>query len=505
MSAEILDPEERPHSFRPNSWAQQQVLISEAPEVLYSGRYGSSKTRTITEKVDFRCRKFPNSRVVLARKRRTDLGATTLPVFLEQVLTPSHVEWGWRPGADGGSKLYYPNGSIVLCVGLDNPGKLRSGEYDLACIDQCEELDEEEWQAINGRLRWKPDPVEREDGSFEYANRQLVGACNPEGPSHFLFSKFNPTYSHRCYTLKDLPLQDGTVLPAGTLWGETILASAADNLENLTRDYLARLAMFKGRYYDRYVLGKWVAFEGVVYDVWDHGLHVARRPKSWSKWGGYPPPDWPIYRAIDFGYVNPFVCQWWTRDPDGCYWMFREIYMSRRTVVEHGKKIRLLETHHLNTLRERERENALAEGREERDLKHLNLYYSYSDHAAGDRALLEVEDIITDPACKDVSAGIQTVYQLMTPFTDSSGKVRTRIKIIEDALVEVDEALMHEEQPTCTLEEIPIYRYAPRRDSDTNIQLREEPVKQCDHGCDAMRMLLHSISLMGDVTVSRLS
>lgn len=504
MSVEILDPEEPRQRFKPNSWAQQQALVSVAPEVLYSGRYGSSKTRTITEKLDYRCRKHANSRVVLARKKRTDLGSTTIPVLLEQTITPSHAAWGWRPSADGGSRLYYPNGSEILCVGLDNPGKLRSGQYDMAGIDQCEELDEEEWQAVNGRLRWQPNAYVHENGRVEHAFRQLLGGCNPEGPAHFLYRRFDPTHSHRLFTKSDIKLPDDTILQAGSLWAETIMAGAHDNMENLSRDYLARLAMFKGRYYDRYVRGLWVAFEGVVYDHWDRGLHVVRRPASWRKWGGYPPPEWPIYRAIDFGYVNPFVCQWWARDPDGCFWMFREIYMTRRTIVEHGKKIRLLEEKHLTTLRERERVNARDEARDIKDIKYLNLYNSYSDHDAGDRALLEVEDIYTEPADKEVSAGIQTVYQMLTPFLDSAGQKRCRIKLVEDSLVEVDEALKHEERPLCTVDELPGYRYTPRRDSDTTKEAREEPLKENDHGCDAMRMLMHSLGLVGDTTVTKL-
>lgn len=502
MTVEVLGPTlDKPVTmrFRPNSWAQQRTLVSPAPEILYSGRYGSSKTRTLAEKLDMRCRMHAGARCVFARKRRTDLGATSLPVLLEQSITPAHRDWGWRPGADGGSTLFYPNGSQILCVGLDNPGKLRSGQYDLACIDQCEEIDEEEWTAISGRMRWIPRPWVGQDGRVMHARRQIIGGCNPDGPGHFLFKRFEPTHSHCLFTKKPIDLPNGMVLPAGSLWAECIMAGGQDNMENLTRDYLARLAMFKGRYYDRYVLGKWVAFEGQVYDCWDPAIHVRRRPQEWvEKWGGYPPPDWPIYRSIDFGYVNPFVCQWWTRSPDNTFWLFQEIYMTKRTVGDHARRIRALERKHLNVLRECERMNAAKERRLEHPIESLNLYTSVSDHDAGDRAVLELEDVYTDRANKDVSSGIQTVYRMMVPFQRADGGLDSRLLICPDSLTELDEALSRDNKPTCTADEVPGYRYVPVRDSTITGTPREEPFKDDDHGLDAMRYLFHTIAEVGD-------
>ena len=495
MSAEVLDPQMGPRRayFKPNSWAQERALISTAPEVLYSGRYGSSKTRTLTQKLDLRCRKHAGARCVFSRKRRVDLGATSLPILLDKTITPSMKATGWRRSSEGGATLHYPNGSSILCVGFDEPGKLKSGEFDLVCIDQGEEIDEEEYTSVLGRLRNAPRDYVAPDGRIERAARQVELAVNPASPAHFLFKRFNPTRSHVLRTKEPLVLADHSILPSGSVWAETIMAGGQDNMENLTRDYLARLAMFKGIYRDRYVLGVWRAFEGAIFDCWDGDLHVTQRPRLWKeKWRGLPPPDWPIWCAIDFGYVNPFVCQWWAQDPDGDDWLFREVYMSKRTINDHARLINRIEEEHLQSLRECESVNALTENRPSTEIEFLPIYARYADHDAGERAVLEDEfGIVTEPADKDVSAGLQSVYERMVPF-DVDGSRRTRLHFIADALVEADESLSHNSKPLCTIDEIPAYRYRAFRESIASGTPREEPFKEDDHGCDAMRMLLHS-------------
>lgn len=480
MAVQLLPPQvpQGPGAyFKPNSWAQWQALRTTAPEVLYSGRYGSSKSRTLTEKADYYARQFANARIILARKRRVDLGLTTLRILLEQTVTPNMVAWGWHKSADGGSSLFYPNGSQIVAVGLDEPLKLKSGEFDLILVDQAEEIDEEEWNAASGRLRNKA-------GTY----RQIIGACNPESPAHWLYRKFDPTRSHRAWTTEPTTLPNGEIVPVGTLVLETIMAGARDNMENLPTDYLARLSRYRGTYYQRYVLGLWVAFEGQVYDCFTPDLHVVPRPKAWQEWGGYPPPDWGRHRGIDFGYVNPFVCQWWAVDPDDNWWLYREIYMSRRTVAQHGEQIKACESHELATLNK---------VRHERDpklppLRWLNIDSEVSDHDAEDRATLDNIGITTAPANKDVSPGIQTVYSMMVPF-EVDGKLRTRVRFVADALVEKDWALDQAGKPFCTHQEVGLLRYRnPPKSSTVGNAAPEEIFKENDHGCDTMRYVLHT-------------
>ena len=40
--------------------------------------------------------------------------------------------------------------------------------------------------------------------------------------------------------------------------------------------------------------------------------------------------------TIDFGYNNPFVAQWWALSGDGVLYRYREIYVTKRLVMDLG-------------------------------------------------------------------------------------------------------------------------------------------------------------------------
>ena len=447
--------------YKPNSWAQARSGISMVPEMLYSGRYGSAKTRTLCEKADLRCRSYSQAPVVAARKKRPHLAQTVLPVFMEEVILP-HERSGWRRAADGGSVFRYPNGSFILFAGLDNPAALRSGQFEMVLIDQAEEMEADEWDAAKGRLRYgrgRP--------------RQIAGFCNPGGPTHWLHRRFRPDLgSHIQFSEREMRMPGGVTIPAGRPMRETILAGPSDNLENLDEDYQFVLAGFEGITRERYVLGRWVAAEGSVFGEFSADVHVVMPPASWSMWGGYPPPDWTRVLGIDLGYDNPFVCLFCAIDGDGRWYVYREIYRSHRTIREHKKQITELLEAEAGTLRAR----AASNGRPDvvrRLARGVPLDTVACDHDAGERAELDDEPMPLDtvPAHKDVTAAIQTIKTMM---------IERRLFLVRDALVDVDWRLKHgtPPRPTCLAEELPGLIWDKHKDV---------PVKSNDHGFDALR------------------
>lgn len=514
MGAEILDPQPAGRSWRAgggfesNSWAQERFVVSVAPELLYSGHRGSSKSRTICEKADKICREIPGARVVLSRKKREHMGKTTLMTLLTEVITPAHRSWGWSPGADGGSTLYYPNRSEILCAGLDNPGRMLSGEFMANYTDQAEELDEEEFTAIGGSLRQRVDAL---GNPLPYQQNGM--ACNPGGTGHFLFRRFRPDlagYGSSFIQRSDRPtrLLTGAPLPAGRILRECIVAGLEDNAENLPPAYQAWLASLTGRYRDRFVLGKWVAFEGSLFDWWDERLHVRARPAEWEDWGGYPPPSWKRLRSVDFGFTGAFVLQWWARDPaTQAWWMYREIYRTQRLVAEHAKVAKAQEALELAAL------NATISGRNVKAwprvpvLERLGFGGSFADHADAEaRAQLSALGFSTSPAVKDRDAGYQTLYEALAPrLNPVTNEVSTRCYFVRDARCEPpDPHLVHAGKPTCTWEEFPLLRFMPEPEGGTKA-VKEGNIKRDDHGYDAARYALHSffVAGAGDVLLLR--
>lgn len=71
--------------------------------------------------------------------------------------------------------------------------------------------------------------------------------------------------------------------------------------------------------------------ENAVFADFDTAVHVGQ--VEYDK-------NLPLYRAIDFGYVNPFVCLWVQVDQDGTVRVIDEYYRSRAAVAVHAANIK---------------------------------------------------------------------------------------------------------------------------------------------------------------------
>jgi len=189
------------------------------------------------------------------------------------------------------------------------------------------------------------------------------------------------------------------------------------------RSYIAKLENLTGVRRLRLLKGLWAMAEGMVYaDVWNPAVHLIDRFEI--------PADWPRILSVDFGYTNPFACQWWALDHDGRMFRYREIYQTRCLVEDHARGI-------LDAMAGEPRPVAVV-----------------CDHDAEDRATLERHlGLGTIPAVKTISDGIQATAGRMKVAGDG----RARIFLMRDSLVERDLDLVDRKLPTCTEEEIEGY------------------------------------------------
>jgi phage terminase large subunit len=77
--------------------------------------------------------------------------------------------------------------------------------------------------------------------------------------------------------------------------------------------------------------------------------------------------------------------------------------------------------------------------------------------------------------------------------TQPDGK--PRLFIMRDALVERDQELEEAKKPMSTVDEITGYVWAVKPGAAGG--LKEQPVKENDHGCDAMRYMVAQRDLVG--------
>ena len=71
--------------------------------------------------------------------------------------------------------------------------------------------------------------------------------------------------------------------------------------------------------------------QNVVFDEFDPAVHVGAVDYD---------PNLPLYRALDFGFVNPFVCLWIQVDDAGVVRVIDEYVRSRATIDVHAFEIK---------------------------------------------------------------------------------------------------------------------------------------------------------------------
>lgn len=351
----------------------------------------------------------------MMRKAREWANKSIVPFYNQTVVANDpRVRFNKSEGA-----FYYDNGSVVYSGGMMDDKQRESvrsiggeGGLDGAWLEEANAFTRQDYEEITARVRHTAADWQ-----------QIILTTNPDAQTHWIY--------------KDL-IQGGAA--------QVYYSGAKDNPNN-SPAYIAALQKLSGVLRDRLVLGKWVQAEGAVYDEYDPAIHVIDRDQC--------PEFVRRIRSIDFGYTNPFVCQWWGIDHDGRMYLYREIYKTKQLVEDMAQRIIEL------TGSER-------------------ISYTVADHDAEDRATLERHGVITDPADKDISTGIQLVQQRLKVQPDS----KPRLFIVRGALVEADNLLESAKKPICTQDEFPAYSWPKAQDGKA---IKETPVKVDDHGMDAGR------------------
>lgn len=439
--------------------AHRELLRCRDTEVAAVGRAGSGKTLAACFKLHLTAMQVPNLRGLMLRATHTSLTATTLVSFQRYVaaaaLADGTVKWFGGSGKDPAA-FRYSNGATILVAGGDRPEKFLSAELDRIFVDEGVEISLDLWETLITRLRGEASTY-----------KQIMLATNPSHPQHWIKRRADEgrltmiTSGHQDNPAYVRP--DGALTEDGSAY--------LDKLEALTGVRRQRLKE-----------GRWTAAEGVIYEEWDDTVHVVDRFEV--------PAEWPRIWGVDFGFTNPFTVQWYAIDPDGRLFLYRELYMTRRTIDQHAQTI-------LDAVTVVEDGEDGAEG--ERVWTEPKPVAMVCDHDAGDRAVLERElGLTTTPAHKAVKTGIQAVKARLRPAGDG----RPRFYVMRDVLIERDEGLAEAKKPLCFADEVPGYVWAKRTGSAiANKAEPEEPLKVDDHGMDTARYVVAELDLIGEARI----
>jgi len=107
---------------------------------------------------------------------------------------------------------------------------------------------------------------------------KIFATTNPDSPYHWLYTAYIQKADEKSYFVMKFLLEDNPFLPA-------------EYIEFIKKTYT-------GLFYKRFILGEWVAAEGIIYDMFDEKKHVVDElPDSFDKY----------IVGVDFGMQNPTV------------------------------------------------------------------------------------------------------------------------------------------------------------------------------------------------------
>lgn len=117
------------------------------------------------------------------------------------------------------------------------------------------------------------------------------------------------------------------------MWWKT--TATHENLHNLPENYLNNFNCYPKKWWDRYILGQFIEFEGSVYDMLSSSAHLIKPL-------GKIPEYFQIMHTIDHGFDHPTVCVLWAIDPHGNLIAFKEYYRRGADPVDNAKAMAIM-------------------------------------------------------------------------------------------------------------------------------------------------------------------
>lgn len=233
--------------------------------VLYGGA-GSGKSYYAAQKLVFKCLRDKRKVLVLRKVNKTTKNSTFS--LLLDVLSQFNILDKCRVNRTDFT-IILPNGSVFLCMGLDDPEKIKSitGLTD-AWLEEATEFSLDDFSQVNLRIR---DPIA--------LNQQIILSFNP-------VSKANWCYIHFFADNPDL-----------LEFRKTVKVLHTNYLDNhfLPEDYVETLKQMKQTnevYYKIYCLGEFGSLDKLVYNNWQVLDFDPERIKG------------DLLVGLDFGYTN---------------------------------------------------------------------------------------------------------------------------------------------------------------------------------------------------------
>lgn len=415
---------------------QSALNVADGPKYIrYVGGIGSGKSLIGCITMLAWAVSYPGDYLV-ARQFMPELRDSTYKTFLEVCPPELIVE---HRVADAIVKVR-SNGGIanIMFRALEEPDKLRSLNLNGFYIDEANQVSEEAFILLQGRLRGKhvrKGIITQNSGGHDWSWRWFVRQDmfnNAQAKAMFFNIKAPST--------ENVHLHESYVRSMLDTWSE----------ERVKREIMADEDSFEGQVYSEFRR-----------DV--HVVHPFAVPDGWTRVIG-----------ADHGFRNPAAWIWGAVDPDDNIYIYREFYEKEWIVEEIVKGNKKLAKPGILSLTGKEKidgcyiDPSIRATRSSKNGKPWSEWDEFIEHLPEQFPLL--------PASNDVHAGIDRVKRFLKVNETTK---KPKLFIFSTCANLIDELMNYKYQPLRSTQE-------GRRNE------REDPIKFNDHAVDAMRYLIMS-------------
>lgn len=324
---------------------------------VYGGGFANGKTATSVVLALQLSRLYPGSNGLIARSTYPKLNDTIRAEFIKWC-DPSWIK-SFPKGQNASNTCTLKNGTTVNFRYVKQQGKgsgeqttsnLLSATYDWIIVDQMEdpEFVSKDFDDLLGRLRGST-PYEGMDPTMPATGpRWFIITCNPTRnwvyrklvrPLHIYLSGGERVEELLWDKENDCPMI------------ELFEGSTYENAENLAPDFIQSLEnAYRGQMRDRFLMGKWSAYEGLVYPMFDRTLHcqmqgemthhLLKLADQGVKLG--------IVESYDHGIAVPACYLFALTDHRRNVYVVDGFYEKEQSVAETIKRIKAIRKHWIN-------------------------------------------------------------------------------------------------------------------------------------------------------------
>lgn len=325
--------------------AHDKFQSSRAKIQMFGGGFGNGKTTAGVIKALQIAKDYPGSNGLVARSTYPKLSSTVRKEF--NYWTPP--EWQARNVDSKQNLIELTNGSTINFSHVQQTGKsqesstsnLLSATYDWILIDQIEdpEITEKDFLDLLGRLRGQT-PYQGDDPTMPASGpRWFMVLCNPT--RNWVYRKLvKPVHDLRAGIHNpDLMVDPET----GDPMIEIVEASTYENKDNLPEDFISTLeGAYKGQMRERFLLGKWGAYEGLVYPEYDPTIHTIDHGVMENYYNMLLTEgvENNVHEAYDHGIAQPACYLFSFTDPVGNVFVMDGFYEKEQTIRALAKKMK---------------------------------------------------------------------------------------------------------------------------------------------------------------------